>query len=192
MTTKTKSTAKAVQSVLPATMNEGELIALINDVVSQARQGEGNMHKAAYQALAYAFKTNNTNMLTRLVNELPNSARADAVMAWGKAFAPINFHQAKDKEGNKLFTADQRPMLTVKLRKDRTEKDWNLAAAFATPFYQYRKPNVSKEVSFNVVDTLRHFIARLDKAINKAAGTPKAEELKAQHRIAMAAMAAAQ
>lgn len=189
MTKNVKGVATAAPA-LPATLNEGQLTGLINSVIENARKGEGDMHIAAYQAIAYASATNNANPLARLCNELPNSARADALMAWAKAFAPVQFHQAKDKNGNKLMTTDQRKMVVVRLVKGRVDADWKLAEAYATPFFQFKKPSVNAQMELDIVHTISLFVKKIEKAMGKAQDTATQEKLRAQLNLATAALVA--
>ena len=188
MTKTNKATAQA--AALPTLLTEGALTGLINSVIANARKGEGELHIAAYQAIAYAKATNNANPLARLCNELPNSARADALMAWAKAFAPVQFHQAKDKDGNKLMTDDQRKMVVVRLVKGRVDADYKLAEAYATPFFQFKKPNVAGQVELDVVHTISMFIKKIEKAMGKGGDAAQQEKLRAQLNLATTALVA--
>jgi hypothetical protein len=176
--------ANAVASGLPQVLTEGKVLGLINHVTKTARDNQKEMHEAAWQALAYAHKTNNATPLAMLANDLPNSSRTDALMAWAKAFAPVSFHHQKTKDGDKLYTEDGRPQLVVKLRKGRTAADWNLAGAYKVAFFDFRKPNVQKEMDVSFIHAIQAYIKRMDSLLKRGGDVERMQNIQAQRDMA--------
>jgi hypothetical protein len=162
------------QIKVPAVMKQGEIEALIQKVHTTLRDSQAMQHQAAWQALAYAKQFGNLNPLVQLINDAPNTFRADKVMRWAKAFGPIRFGVAKDDKGNDRLQADGREIVTASLKKKAKDKDWQLEQAFMVPFYELHKPSVGKEADFNFYEALERVLKRGSKMIEE--GKVKGEE----------------
>lgn len=172
---------------LPTLKSDAELRQLITEVCTNARQGQENLQTAIVQCVLHMKQHGNGNPLARLVNELPNSSRVDAVMKYVKHFTPTKFAQDKDVMGNPINQQDGRPMLKVKLRNKWVESDWQLEEMFSTTFYAWNKPNVKKEIELDLKNVLTQFIKKIDKALAKGGEPVAMDNLRMQRNLALAA-----
>lgn len=176
--------------VMPAVMQDNELNTLITKVCTNARDGQGELQKAIVQAVLSLKANGNSNPLSRILNELPNSSRVRVIMQYVKAFAPVKFKQAEDVHGNKLTQQDGRERIVTKLIKKSVESDWKLEAMLATTYYDWSRPKTDKEIEYSIGDTLKRFIKKLDKALAAGGEPTHLDHLRIERNLAVQAATA--
>lgn len=165
-------------------MADKDLTLLIRNVCNTARNTQTELQKALEQSVMHAHANGNLNHITYLINNLPNSSRVRTIMQYIKVFSPVKFKAALDVKGQPMLQQDGREKVTAKLRAKAVEGDWNIEGMQAVTYYDWSKPKVEKEVEFDLAETIKRFIKKVDSALGKGLEPVKADALRVQRNLA--------
>ena len=168
----------------PNLMLDAELTTLIRDVCKNARNTQGELQKVLIQAVMHAKANGNLNHLSYLINTLPNSTRVRTIMAYVKAHAPVKFNTAKNAHGQPMLQQDGREKIVSKVRSKSVESDWDIEGMLNVTYYDWSKPKVEAEVEFDLAETIKRFVKKIDKALGRSIEPVKADALRVQRNLA--------
>ena len=127
-----------------------KVTASIASIDGRGKKLDADIHKTGVSCMYHAQQFGDVTLMQNLIMALPKSARRKGFIAWVDAHMPVAA-ETDNKTG------------AVTLSKDRTEADFKLDGAEASPFWMFTKePNV-------VPLTLNGMIAAFRKQVTKAA-----------------------
>lgn len=157
-----------IQKMPTALIKASELDARITAAIKGRVEMQQEEHTLLFQAVMHAQAHGDTTFIAKMLNEMPNGARVDAMSVWLKDHFPIQARVEKNDKGEKIKNIHGRPKLVFKLAKDRKPTDWQMEKAWAKPFFDYAKPkpeNIFDVNSLNLV--LQNYIKRGEKAVEE-------------------------
>lgn len=149
-----------------ALLKAATLEARIVEAVKSRSHMQAEEHELLFQAVMHAKEHGDTTFIAKMINDMPNGSRVEAMAEWVKAHFPIEGRTDKNDKGEKLKNIHGRAKLVFKLKKDRKPDDWKMEKAWDTPFYDFTKPKV--EAVFDVdslVMVLDRYVKRGEQAV---------------------------
>ena len=118
----------------------------INSIKTRGSKLDSDIHTAAVSCLYHAEQYGDTTLMTRLLEAMPKSGRAKALVKWAEDFSLLAFNKEEKR---------------FKLTSSKT-KEWNIEGANETPFWEY---TVEKEVGDLTIDALvKMVVSKVQKA----------------------------
>lgn len=133
---------------------------LIKSIAQRGTKLDADLHTAACCALNHVAMHNDPTLLNRLVQAVPKSGRANAIIVWALKFGNVALNDGKTK--------DTMPLVFNK------EQPHDIPAAVATPFWEFRNVREGGGREWLYAD----YISTVMKTLARVAADPKSPEAK--------------
>lgn len=159
-TTAPKSTTVKFAAVTVIT-DAAKLAESVDSVARKGKSLDTLIHKTGVSCMYHAQQHGDVTLLEKLVEAMPKSSRRKALITWAEDNMPLDGKVVDGKNG-----------VSITLKKGRTDADFTLTEAAATPFWEHTKEKDPRPM------TLKQAIAAFGKNLDKAvkAGTASAAE----------------
>lgn len=126
----------------------------IKSIGTRGKQLDTDIHNAGVSCLYHAEQHGDVTLLTRLVEAMPKSGRAKALVAWAEHFGLVTFNKEEKR---------------FKVTKPKN-KQWDLEGANDVPFWEFTE---EKEVGDLTIDALVKMVVN---KVQKASDNGKLKE----------------
>lgn len=131
---------------------------LIDSIKTRGTKLDTDLHSAACCALNHVALHNDPTLLNRLVQAVPKSGRANAIVIWALKFGNVALNDQKNKDTMPLVYAKEQPH--------------DIPAAVAMPFWEFRNVREGGGREWLYAD----FIGGVMRQLAKVASDPKSPE----------------